>query len=151
MQEGNAVRGIEGTFRLVRCEVRWSDGEVNWPYGEDAEGLLVYTSTGFVTGHLMRRNVPKFRTGARRAPSEQIHEAFLGYLGYYGTYEVNVGAGTVTHHVLGGWHPNWTGTDQVRHFRFDGEELVIETPPVNSGSRSRKTRLVWRRAASAKA
>ena len=78
MQEGNAVRGIEGTFRLVRCEVRWSDGEVNWPYGEDAEGLLVYTSTGFVTGHLMRRNVPKFRTGARRAPSEQIHEAFLG-------------------------------------------------------------------------
>ncbi len=139
--------GIEGTYRLVRCEVHWSDGEVDCPYGEDAEGLLVYTATGFVSGHLMRRDVPKFQTGARQAPPDRMREAFLGYLGYFGTYEVNAVAGTATHHVLGGWHPNWTGTDQVRHFHFDGELLVIETPPVNSGTRSRKTRLVWRRVA----
>ena len=140
---------IEGTYRLVSCEVLWSDGEIGFPYGEDADGLLVYTANGFVTGHLMRRDVPKFRTGARRVPPEQAREAFLGYLGYYGTYEVDVSAGTVTHRVLGGWHPNWTGTAQVRHFQFKGEQLVIETPAASSRGRFRRTRLVWRRAGAA--
>ena len=143
------MKGIAGTYRLVSCEVRWSDGEIDFPYGEDADGLLVYTANGFVSGHLMRRDLPKFRTGARRAPPEQAREAFLGYLGYYGTYEVDVEAGTVTHRVLGGWHPNWTGTDQVRHFHFKGKQLVIETPAARSGGRSRQTRLVWRRAGAA--
>ena len=143
------MTGLEGTYRLVGCEVHWSDGEVDFPYGKDADGLLVYTADGFVTGHLVQRNVPKFQTGARHAPAEQARKAFLGYLGYYGTYQVDADAGTVTHHVLGGWHPNWTGTDQVRHFRLAGEQLVIETPAVRSGGRSRQTRLVWRRAATA--
>ena len=141
--EGIVLPEIEGTYRLVRCKVLWSDGQVDFPYGEDAEGLLVYTGTGIVSGHLMRRDREKFQTGARQVPAEQAREAFLGYLGYYGRYVVDPDAGTVTHHVLGGWHPNWTGTDQLRSFRFEGELLVIETPPMASGGR---TRLLWRRA-----
>ena len=137
--------GIEGTYRLVRCEVRWSDGEIEKPYGDDADGLLVYTPDGFFSGHLMRRNVPKFRTGARRAPASHVRKAFLGYLGYYGRYDVDEKAGKVTHHVLGSWHPNWTGTDQIRQFRVEGERLSIATPPVTSGRRSRRTHLVWQR------
>ena len=136
---------IHGTYRLLRCEVRWSDGAVDCPYGEDAEGLLVYTPEGYMSGHLMRPDVPRFRRGARAALSEQAHEAFLGYLGYFGTYAVDREAGTVTHHVLGSWHPNWVGTDQIRHFRFEGEDLLIETPPLQSGRRTRVTSLVWRR------
>ena len=137
---------LEGTYRLVRCEVRWSDGQVEHPYGEDAEGLLVYTPEGYVTGHLMRRDVPFLRTGARKSKPEDTHAAFVGYLGYYGTYSVDRGAGTVTHRVLGSWHPNWVGTEQIRYFRFDGDLLVIETPPTASSGRSRRTRLVWRKA-----
>lgn len=136
---------LEGTYRLVRCEVRWSDGKVESPYGDDADGLLVYTSDGFFSGHLVRRDVPKFRTGARRAPASHVRKAFLGYLGYYGRYDVDAEAGTVVHRVLGGWHPNWTGTDQVRRFRLEGDRLVIATPSVTSGRRSRRTHLVWRR------
>lgn len=137
---------LAGTYRLAACELLWADGRVELPYGADPEGLLVYTSGGYVTGHLMRRDVTKFRTGARQASAEQAKEAFLGYLGYYGTYSVDEEGGTVTHRVLGSWHPNWVGTDQVRHFRLEGETLVIETPPIASGSSSYRTRLVWRRA-----
>ncbi len=136
---------LAGVYRLVACELRWEDGRVELPYGADPEGLLVYTSSGYVTGHLMRRGVTKFRTGARQASAEQVKEAFLGYLGYYGTYTVDEEAGTVTHRVLGSWHPNWVGTDQVRHFRLEGETLAIEMPPIASGSASYRTRLVWRR------
>lgn len=140
---------LAGAYRLVACKIVWADGKVDLPYGADPEGLLVYTSSGYVTGHLMRRDVTKFRTGARQASAEQAKEAFLGYLGYYGTYAVDEESGTVTHRVLGSWHPNWVGTDQVRHFRLEGATLVIETPPIASGSASYRTRLVWRRSETA--
>ncbi len=137
---------LTGTYRLLSCEVQWSDGAVDLPYGTSPEGLLVYAESGHFSGHLMRRGVAKFGTGARQVPPEQAKEAFLGYLGYYGTYTVDESAGTVTHHVLGSWHPNWVGTDQVRHFQFDGDQLVIKTPQVGAGGRSHHTLLVWRRA-----
>ena len=136
---------IMGTYRLVSCTMLWSNGEEEMPYGEAPEGLLVYARTGHFTGHLMRKGVPRFRSGARRATDQEIRAAFLGYLGYYGTYVVDESARTVTHCVLGSWHPNWVGTNQVRHYSFDGDTLVIETPRISSGGRWYRTRLVWRR------
>ena len=139
---------LEGTYRLLSCEKRWSDGEIEFPYGEAPEGLLVYTGDGYVTGHLMRNGVPPLASGARRATARELRQAFLGYLGYYGTYAVDIVAGTVTHRVLGSWHPNWVGTDQVRTYRMEGDSLVISTPPIPSGGRSYVTWLSWRRQAS---
>ena len=135
---------LAGTYRLATCEVLWSDGEVEQPYGSSPEGILVYTPDGYVTGHLMRRDVPQLATSARRASPEDLRVAFLGYLGYFGTYTVDETAGTVTHHVLGSWHPNWVGTKQVRHFRRERESIVIETPSISSRGRAYRTRLVWR-------
>ncbi len=139
--------GLAGTYRLVSCEMYWSDGQVEQPYGRNPEGLLVYTTGGYVSGHLMRRHLPLLKTGARRASAADVREAFLGYLGYYGTYEVDADARTVTHHVLGSWHPNWVGTDQVRCFLVEGDRLKIETLPIPSGERSYVTRLHWQRQA----
>lgn len=146
---GSLTVSLTGTYRLVRCEIHWADGRVELPYGSDPEGLLVYTPGGYVTGHLMRRDVTKFRTSARKISAEQAKEAFLGYLGYYGTYVLDEENSTVTHHVLGSWHPNWVGTNQVRYFHFEEESLVIETPAIASGSGSYRTRLVWRNAEAA--
>lgn len=135
---------LAGTYRLSKCEVLWSDGEVEQPYGRSPEGILVYTRDGYVTGHLMRRGVPQLETSARRANPEDLRVAFLGYLGYFGTYTVDETAGTVTHHVLGSWHPNWVGTNQVRHFRREKESIVIETPSIQASGRAYRTRLVWK-------
>lgn len=136
---------LVGTYRLTRYEIRWSDGRIELPYGEDAEGLLIYTATGHMSGHLMRRDVPRFRTSARRASAEETRAAFLGYLGYYGTFTVNESSGTIYHRVLGSWHPNWVGTNQLRHFELNGDTLILQTSPSTSGDRSRYTRLMWQR------
>jgi hypothetical protein len=32
----------------------------------------------------------------------------------------------VTHHVEGSLRPDYTGTDQVRPFRIEGDRLIIE-------------------------
>ena len=134
---------IIGTYRLLTCEMLWSDGKIEAPYGASPEGLLVYTPDGYVTGHVMRTDVPRLSAAARRAPSDELSAAFLGYLGYYGTYSLDANTATVTHHVLGSWHPNWVGTDQLRHVRRVAGRLVIETPEIPSGGRTYRTRLVW--------
>lgn len=143
-EQGEDVN-LAGTYRLIRYEIRWSDGRVELPYGEDAEGLLVYTPTGHMSGHLMRRDVPRFRTSARHASSEETRAAYLGYLGYYGTFTVDETVGTVNHRVLGSWHPNWIGTNQLRYFELEGDRLILQTPPRISGDRSRHSRLIWQR------
>jgi hypothetical protein len=32
----------------------------------------------------------------------------------------------VVHHIQGSWFPNLIGTDQIRHFRFDGDQLILD-------------------------
>ena len=53
-------------------------------------------------------------------------EAFLAYAAYFGTYTVDATKGTVTHHVEGSLIADYTGTDQVRPFRIEGDRLIIE-------------------------
>src|SRR5262249_58882218 len=59
--------------------------------------------------------------------AQQLRAAYMGYIAYYGTYEVASDGRTVTHHVEGALNPAWVGGDQVRRLRFDGERLVLST------------------------
>lgn len=62
---------------------------------------------------------------------------------YAGTYTLQ--ADKVIHHADISWNEAWTGTDQVRFFKLDGNILTIATAPNKSptdGSEGR-TVLVW--------
>ena len=143
------MSALDGTYRLEGYELLRQDGVVEEPYGSDPEGLLVYSPSGFFSGHVMRKGVPKFQRGARLADPARTKEAFLGYIGYFGRFSVDAAAKTVTHRVLGSWHPNWVGTAQVRHFRTSGNRLLLETPLLGSGGKSRRIRLMWKRVGAA--
>ena len=39
-----------------------------------------------------------------------------------------MGAGTVTHLIVGAWLPNLENTTQVRTFRLEGVRLILEAP-----------------------
>jgi hypothetical protein len=57
--------------------------------------------------------------------AQQIRAAYMGYIAYFGTYEVAPDGRSVTHHVEGALNPEWVGGDQVRGLRFEGERLVL--------------------------
>ncbi len=52
--------------------------------------------------------------------------AFDGYVAYFGTYRVDEHKSAVVHQVEGSLKPSYTGTDQPRPFRLNGDMLVIE-------------------------
>ncbi len=73
------------------------------------------------------------------------------FFAYYGTYSVDLTAGTVTHHVQGSIRPSWIGTDQVRGVEMvDADHMKLSA--LTGGTASGATNfpgsnmLLWERA-----
>jgi hypothetical protein len=56
---------------------------------------------------------------------------------YAGTYSIE--GNKVIHHVLTAWVPTWIGTDQVRYFEINGNNLSIKTAPFTGPISGRQT------------
>lgn len=119
---------IVGTWKIVTYEDRRADGTVSHPFGENPAGYFVYDSTGHLSVQIMRTPALKSFPGMRDGTGDgaSYREAFLAYAAYFGTYTVDASKGTVTHHVEGSLRADYTGTDQVRPFRIEGDRLIIE-------------------------
>ena len=119
---------IVGTWKVVKYEDRGADGTITYPYGENPVGYFSYDPTGHLSVHIMRTPALKTFPGMREGTGDgaSYREAFLAYVAYFGTYTVDLANGTVTHHVEGSLRPDYTGTDQVRPFRVEGDRLIIE-------------------------
>jgi hypothetical protein len=131
-----------GSWSLVSWIRTNSDGQDEYPYGEDAVGCIMYTADGRMAAHLMRRRRALLRSeNSRDTTPDERAAAFLDYFSYCGPYTVQPVAQTVTHHVEASSSPNWVGTDQVREFRFSGDLLTLRANRKDGS----KSRLVWKR------
>jgi len=142
------VQGINvvGTWKLISVKADNSKGDVIYPYGEDAFGILMYDANGYMYTLLMRRGRSKFVSGEMwSGTSEELKEAFEGFDAYCGTYELDIENGKVTHHVEGARFPNWEGTDQQRFFELSDDRLVIKTVPIPSFGTEWVVSLIWDR------
>lgn len=119
---------LVGTWRVERIVDTDADGKVHHPYGEQPKGYIVYDPSGHLHVQIMRTPpAPPFAAGADDKGSDaEIRAAFLGYAAYFGTWRVDAAKGVVVHRVEGSLMPSYTGTDQPRPFRIDGDVLTIE-------------------------
>ena len=113
-----------GAWQLADWRVTDAAGNVRFPYGENAEGQISYSSNGRMSAHLMR-------------PPASVGEPPEQYLSYWGGFSVDADAATVTHHVIGSTQANFIGTDLVRQYSFEGENRLILRAGTN--------RLTWER------
>ena len=138
-----------GTWRLLACEGRWSDGRITLPYGEEPGGMLVYDGRGSFSGQIMTRKRPAFATGNLLKGSDaEVRAAFEGYVAYYGSYTVDESEGLMIHQVEGSFFPNWIGERQIRKFEFaeDGR-LELSTLPIRGARADLTVVLLWERVA----
>jgi len=132
---------LVGTWRLVTYETDERGGKRGRPYA-DAVGRLAYDENGNMSGQVMRPGRAHVEVGEGGA--QQIRAAYLGYIAYFGTYEVAPDGGFVVHHVLGALNPAWVGGQQVRRLRFDGERLILSADVPKNGQTVTHT-LTWER------
>ena len=136
-----------GTWRLLECYGKWSDGRISYPYGQEPTGQLIYDGRGQFSGQIVGSGRPTFESrNLLKGTPEEIKSAFEGYIAYYGTYEVNEELSQVTHRVDGSLFPNWIGDVQTRNYEFEGERLRLNTMPIKGSRADLTNTLLWERA-----
>jgi hypothetical protein len=136
-----------GAWRLISAEYRSADGTVvDSPWGPEPQGMLIYDSYGHMAAQLGRRDRAPFAGGDQlRGSADEVKAAFESYNAYWGRYEVDEHARTVTHHVEQAMFPNWTGSKQLRYYKLEATRLILTTPPIRRGGQEVIGVLVWER------
>ena len=134
---------IIGTWRLVSCIARTTDGQVSYPFGKNAQGRAHLEPNRFAF-QVLNPDRPKFPSVDPRSASDaEMREAFGGYLAYYGSLSIHSENGTIVNRVEAASIPNLVGTDQVRYYRFEDNRLVLRTPLMLRGGVESVNTLVW--------
>jgi len=144
-QNADAVKHkFVGTWKLisyVREEI--PSGIKTETMGPHPSGYLIYTAGG--------RMMAIFTSTDRHKPAvadptpRESEELYKSLVSYTGTYTVQ--ADKIIHHVDVSWNETWTGTEQTRFYKFDGDRLSLATTPSLDpveGKMSVRT-LVWER------
>ena len=137
---------IVGAWRLVTFEFRKTDGSVIYPYGEKAQGSLIYTETGRYSAQLMRVDRPRLASGDQmNATTEEIEVNYKGSISYFGSYEFDPENRVIVHHVEASIFPNMEGTEQKRFFELTGDRLQLKTPLFKLAGEMAVGVLLWER------
>lgn len=140
------VHALIGAWRLKAFQIESSNGEINYPFGQSAQGILLYSRCGLVSAQLMSAERPLFESGDQQVGTEkEIEACFKNCVSYYGTFELHEDEGYVIHHVEQSMFPNWEGTQQKRYFELKDNTLRIVTPPVSWGNEQKVAVLIWER------
>jgi hypothetical protein len=139
---GNANDKLVGTWKLVSASSTTSAGErCETPYGPSPVGFLTYTADGRVSAMISYggRKSLSVRGGT---PEEQA-DAFKTFLAYAGRYKLS--GDQVIHHVEISSIPNYVDKDLVRRVKFEGDRIVLVTPPTRLNGKLQTVELIWQR------
>jgi hypothetical protein len=133
---------VLGTWKLksfVR-EVTATGEKIN-QMGERPSGYISYSADGRMYAILTADNRIK-PEAANPTPDERakLHQTMMAYAGMY-----TAQADKVIHHVDISWNGAWTGTDQVRFYKIEGNTLTITAAPNKSpiDGREGHSVIVW--------
>jgi Lipocalin-like domain len=114
-----------GTWTLVsavREEI--PSGSKTDMFGQNPHGFINYSPDGRMIALITRRD-RKAAANGRPTPTE-AEALFRSMLSYAGSFTVE--GDVVTHHVDISWNQSFTGGTQKRHFKLDGDRLILSTP-----------------------
>ena len=138
---------IIGTWKLKDWEVAYPElDEPHAMYGGDAEGRILYTSDGWMSVMVMKRNRPETITGKSRNDMFQMHvkiifegiaslsaeesekmqpivAAALGQVSYFGKYSIE--GDLVSHHLQVSSVPDFEGRTLVRRAKIENNVLNL--------------------------
>lgn len=134
-----------GTWRLISCELKNSEGKINYPMGKDAIGYIMYNHDGYMSVAFMSSNRRPFESGDIFGGSiEEKESAIDTYVSYCGKYDIS--EGYVVHHIEVSLFPNWIGTGKKRKYQFEGNRLILSTDPLIVKGQEVEALLIWERA-----
>jgi len=141
MDDAALRQQIVGTWSLVSVVYEDVATRERTPvYGEHPKGIQIATAGGRWLALMTAEGRAIPQTDADRAA------ALKSMIAYTGCYRIE--GGKVITKVEAAWNEAWVGGEQVRHIRFDGDRLYIESPPMphpNINDKTVRVIVVWQR------
>jgi hypothetical protein len=136
---------LVGTWKLLSALLSTAGGERNdAPFGLGPKGFLTYTQEGRMSAMISYSGrKPISVIDLSLASVEEKAEAFTTFLAYSGRYTLM--EDTVIHHVEISSLQNWVNTDLVRLIKFQGDRIILVTPPTSISGKIQTWELVWER------
>jgi hypothetical protein len=138
-----------GAWKLVSYVEEPVDGsEPYYPFGEQPQGIIMYTPDGYMSAQLCRPDRVPFASGDwfKGTASEFEAEAST-YIAYTGPFHVDEEKQSLTHSMFISLFPNWIGQTQPRVVKIEGNMLSLSTAsPINSAGKTVNSYLRWQRA-----
>jgi len=144
-----AAQAPVGTWTLVSRTDSSARGvePADGPLGADPIAWISYDTRGHVQAQLMARDRARAAASAPSMVSDPNNSAASGgYDAYFGTYQVDAVAGTVTHRLIGALSAGDVGRTLTRHFVVAGDSLLIWFEARRTDGSPVIRRLRWRRA-----
>jgi hypothetical protein len=136
---------IIGTWRLVSMTYKDRDGKDVHFFGEQPLGVLTYDPNGIINVQFMKKRRDNFASDAYGTGSaDEITQAFKSYQAYFGSY-FEKEPGVIVHKIEGCIFPNWSGKEEIRYARIEGNKLTLTTPPTRVGDQEISVDAVWQR------
>jgi hypothetical protein len=117
-------------------------GEVSYPMGRNPEGLILYTSDGYMSAQLGSDGRDRFRNqDPYGGSSEEYIAAGRSYIAYSGRFYFGESNGRLEREMFVSFFPNWQGQRQVRVAAIEDDRLHLapDRPmPFNSRPQGRE-------------
>jgi hypothetical protein len=122
----NAAQVI-GTWRMLSWKREFVEtGDHLDSLGPEPIGFVTYTSDGRVHAIVAQSSREKpAHTPPSDADKIRLYDSMLAYSGTYELFDDRV-----VHRPDVSWNQIWTGTDQIRYFKFEGDRLQLWGPPA---------------------
>ncbi|OKH14989.1 hypothetical protein NIES592_08940 [Fischerella major NIES-592] len=139
-----------GTWKLISATAINPDGTVEPEvYGPNPTGYITYTPEGRMMVIFSKRDRlaltgdirSPFSKEIQSLPPQECLQAFSTFNAYAGIYTIE--GNKVTHHVEIASIPNRVGTDLVRTFTLNGNQVTLQTPPTQTAGVEKVFELVW--------
>jgi Lipocalin-like domain len=117
---------LVGTWKLVSAVSEdLATGQKTNIYKGTPVGFIAYGADGRVMTIIV--DSPRPKPAGATATAAEAEALFRTMASYAGSYTIR--GNQVIHRPDASWNETWTGTDQIRNYKFDGEHLMLATAP----------------------
>ena len=115
----DTAKQLAGSWKLNSWTIQIIGGEITEPFGPNPKGRAVFTPDGYVVFVIAAANR---KPAANDEESAALLKTLLAYTGKF-----TIDGDKFTTKVDISWNELFTGQDQVRFFKLEGDRLTIRT------------------------
>ncbi len=116
---------LVGTWRQLSAVAEdLASGEKVNNFGARPVGFVQFTADGRMS--LMTIHTDRKKPAGEIASSQEASELYRTMIAYGGTFSIS--GDTITYDIDIAWNQTWIGTKQVRHWKLQGNKLMVWTP-----------------------